>query len=105
MSRTRDTAYHDIAEDGTASCQRLRVLDILSATRYPLTRREIAREIGIEITSACGRLDELEKAGSVAKDAPRLNPLTGKWNVTYRLAHEGDGLAVEQADLFAEVAA
>ncbi|RXZ42687.1 helix-turn-helix domain-containing protein [Crenobacter cavernae] len=105
MSRTRDNAYLEIRADGSASSQRLRVLAVLTQARHPLTRREIAKEVGIEIASACGRLDELEKAGAVAKDEARLNPFSGKWNVTYRLARGGDRLAVDQADLFAEAAA
>jgi len=99
-SSTRNDAYASISADGTASSQRLRVLAVLRSARCPLTRREIAKEVGIEITSACGRLDELEKAGVVAKSEARRNPFSGKWNVTYQVAREGAGHHEEQGDLF-----
>lgn len=104
MSVTRDTAYQTISTDGTASSQRLLVLAVIKAAKRPLLRWEIAKQAEIKETSACARLRELEQAGAIMKSGCRTNPFSDKENVTYSLAREGDGLAVDQGDLFGAAA-
>lgn len=102
---TRDDAYQLHKASGKANTQRQRILVLLAQSHQPLLRDEIADELKLRSTSVCGRLAELLEEGKVEEDRARINPVSGIACTTYRLAREGDGLAVDQHDLFGGVAA
>ena len=58
-------AYHAHRDSGRLSDQQQAVLDWLRAHPGDWTRSEIAQRVGIRLSSACGRLNELVASGHV----------------------------------------
>lgn len=85
MPGPRDTsrmAYKQHKQEGKAAIQADAILDLLKEAGHGMTRNEIGRDLKIPLSSVCGRVNELMKAGSVT-DEPRR-----KCSVTGRNSHE-----------------
>ena len=62
-------AYYKHRESGKAMSQWAAIYDYL-VLRLPLTRSEISARTGIRLSSVCGRVNELIKAG-LLEESPR----------------------------------
>lgn len=85
-------AYHDVDLKG-------KQFDVVKAMRdmihtgIPMSRENIAREVGMKETSACARIKELENRGIVEVNSFTTSS-SGKHVQTYKLVTKG------QTDLF-----
>lgn len=70
-------AYHDHEASGKASTQRARIMAYMRHQTRPVSRREIARALGLETSTVSGRVNELMDVGIVAVGRMQC-PVTGK---------------------------
>lgn len=69
----RDTsiaAHIEHKASGKLGAQEQRILEFLRIRQFGLTRNEIAHALNLRLSSVCGRVNTLIKAG-VARDEPR----------------------------------
>lgn len=77
VATTSATAYRDHKETGRVSAQQQTILDALQ-DGFALSRREIADETGLELSSVCGRVNELLQIGLLVEVRARQCNLTGR---------------------------
>jgi hypothetical protein len=77
IADTSVTAYHEHRDTGKLSRQANTILSQMrSDTDY--SRRELARHTGLELSSVCGRVNELLAIGLLEELASRRCSITGK---------------------------
>jgi hypothetical protein len=78
-AETSALSYTEVKQDGTASLQRLAILNLLrAAPNSSFSRNDLATMTGFRLGSVCGRVGELKAAGLVIELAKRRCPQTGK---------------------------
>lgn len=77
IADTSVTAYHEHRDTGKLSRQANTILSQMApGTTY--SRRELARHTGLELSSVCGRVNELLAIGLLEETATRRCSITGK---------------------------
>lgn len=81
-TQTRNNAYHEIHDDGTAQSQADKVLNAYrEAKDRGLTRYECELKTGLRVNAVCGRTKELLDKGLLKEtELTRRNNDTGKEN-------------------------
>ena len=80
LRQTSLDAHNIIQGDGTATNQRMRILEFVRKYAYGLTRNEISGLLGIRINAVCGRVRELIKLGSLREDGKKVDKYSNKEN-------------------------
>ena len=83
MNTTSLEAYYDLIKSGKAQTLRCKVLRcILDHHKTPhadgITRRQIGRELDMELGSVAGRVTELLESGAVIEEGTTTDPRTKK---------------------------
>lgn len=77
VATTSIDAYHDHRDTGKLGQQAQQILSaMIEGERY--SRRELARALGMELSSVCGRVNELLQIGLLAEGEPRRCSITHK---------------------------
>lgn len=77
VATTSIQAYREHRDSGKVSGQARRILDsMLGGVSY--SRRELAEHTGLELSSICGRVNELVAAGLLEETPTRRCRITGK---------------------------
>lgn len=77
VSTTSREAYQEHKDAGKVGLQAQRILtSMIEGQGY--SRRELARAMGIELSSVCGRVNELLQIGLLAEGEPRRCGITHK---------------------------
>lgn len=76
ISDTSMKAYRELIGAGVFQPRELQVLQALA--EKPLTRDEIAAATGLRLSSVCGRVNSLVKAGAIVSFGERRSTETGK---------------------------
>lgn len=77
IAATSAAAYRAHHETGRVSAQQQTILDALEMG-FAMSRREIADETGLELSSVCGRVNELLQIGLLVQVPTRRCNLTGR---------------------------
>jgi hypothetical protein len=80
-------AYDDHRSRGRASSQQLKILDALEGV-VGYSRRELAEVTGIELSSVCGRVNELLAIGMLIEKPARRCSITQRLVHPVRLPHD-----------------
>ena len=72
-----------------------RICDLLTIKPNGLTRHEIAAELGVPLSSVCGRVKELEEAGFVHSTAETRATQHGKPATVVKLTHRDKPVQLE----------
>ena len=83
MNTTSLEAYYDLIKSGKAQTLRCKVLKcILDYHKMPyvdgVTRRQIGRELDMELGTVAGRVNELKASGAVIESGTAIDPKTKK---------------------------
>lgn len=76
-SHTSIESYYDHLKSGRAENQYRRILNAFRM-RQEFTRRELASAIGIDLSSICGRVNELIGTKQLKEGPPRKCSITGR---------------------------
>lgn len=77
VAETSITSYHDHRASGRLSAQCQHILDAMHAG-WPYSRRELVEITQLELSSICGRVNELVAIGLLTEGAPRKCNITGR---------------------------
>lgn len=77
VATTSVVAYRDHKAAGRVSAQQQQILDALAGGRA-LSRRELAEVAGLELSSVCGRVNELLQSGWLVEVPTRACRVTGR---------------------------
>lgn len=77
VAETSIAAYHEHRDSGKVGKQAQTILDRMRPG-WGYSRRELAMVTGLELSSICGRVNELLKIGMLEEQHPRKCGVTGK---------------------------
>lgn len=77
VADTSIDAYHEHRDSGRLGKQAQAILDKMRPG-WGYSRRELVETTGIELSSICGRVNELLKLGILQEQSPRKCGVTGK---------------------------
>jgi predicted transcriptional regulator len=78
IRETSSIAYKEIYQEGIADTQKERILNLLTESNTPLSRREICKYTGYDINAVSGRVNELLKESRVREYEKRKCNITGR---------------------------
>jgi hypothetical protein len=77
VAETSIIAYHEHRDSGKIGKQAQHILNVMDPMKS-YSRRELARICNLELSSVCGRVNELLSLDLVREDPPRKCSITGK---------------------------
>jgi hypothetical protein len=77
VADTSIEAYHEHRDSGRLGAQHLHILDQMRPG-WGYSRRELMLITGLELSSICGRVNELVKLGMLQEQSPRKCGITGR---------------------------
>lgn len=87
IANTSRQSYDEHIAEGKREKQLTAVLNLLrKMPSAGLSRNELSRVTGFQLSAICGRVGELKDAGLVVEDAPRRDPTTGRSCKPVRIA-------------------
>jgi len=72
MRGTSRAAYANIKHSGVIEHQTALILKHVKVSKYPITRREIAKSLNMETSTASARVNELIKRNQLTEDEKRI---------------------------------
>jgi len=89
VANTSIQAYDEHKAAGKVGAQAHRILGMMD-DKVNYSRKELSKLIGIELSSICGRVNELLSVGLLVEDEPRKCFITGKKINPVRIRKEND---------------
>lgn len=90
VANTSMLAYEQHKRTGKIAPQQRKIVDALEFG-FAFSRRELVKLTGMELSSVCGRVNELLQLGLIAETTPRACSETGRMVRPVVLAQQKDG--------------